>query len=286
MVLALPDVTLCAVSTVNHELTVRAIQECLKHCSFADVVLLSDKPVDAPFRVELIPTFEHGGFYSNFICRELTKYTPSKFNLIVQYDGYIIEPRAWSNQFLDYDYIGAKWPWHPENCRVGNSGFCLRSKKLLDILSTMDLPPAGTYVDDVFICHTARDELEKKHGIKIAPEAIADRFSYERHKPTQPSFGFHGLFNFWRHIDDAEMEAMPYRFDYIYVASRMFVEVMFCYYDLRKFRLFAVWYNGLRIHMELPQLRKHFLAFMNNSAFIDEVIQCGEKVRQMYGLAS
>ena len=156
MPLSLPDVTLCAVTAINHELTVRAIEKCLEHCSFADVVLISDRPIEAPCRVELMPSFASGASYAPFVCQNLTNYTPSAFNLLVQYDGYALDPAAWSDRFLEYDYIGAKWPWHQPNRRVGNSGFCLRSKKLLDILSELPLPPLGEFVDDELICHTMR----------------------------------------------------------------------------------------------------------------------------------
>src|SRR5262249_51046219 len=130
--LHLSDVTLCAVTAINHELTVYAMQQCLKHCTFANVVLISDKPVEAPFRVEIMPPFPDGAHYAPFVCKNLTHYTPSAFNLLVQYDSFVVHPAAWTNEFLKYDYIGAKWPWQPPGHRVGNSGFCLRSKKLLD----------------------------------------------------------------------------------------------------------------------------------------------------------
>src|SRR5581483_10252823 len=101
MPLSLPDVTLCAVTCINHELTVRAMNECLRHCSFADVVLFSSEPVEAPFRVEIIPHFT-GEHYAPFVCRNLAKHTPSKFNLLVQYDGYIVDPAAWTDRFFEY----------------------------------------------------------------------------------------------------------------------------------------------------------------------------------------
>lgn len=156
MPLLLPNVTLCAVTSINHALTVRAMNKCLEHCSFADVVMISSEAVEAPFRVEIIPPFS-GIEYAPFIFQNLESYTTSSHNLIVQYDGYIVDPAAWDDAFLDYDYIGAKWPWHIKNRRVGNSGFCLRSKKLLSIMAQMDLPPIGTYVDDTYICHTMRE---------------------------------------------------------------------------------------------------------------------------------
>jgi len=38
--------------------------------------------------------------------------------------------------------------------------------------------------------------LESDFGIRFAPPEIAARFAYERARPTAPTFGFHGLFNF------------------------------------------------------------------------------------------
>jgi len=61
--------------------------------------------------------------------------------LLVQPDGFVINPDKWDNQFFEYDYIGAPWeqvphsyldPWGKPH-RVGNGGFSFRSKKLLDV---------------------------------------------------------------------------------------------------------------------------------------------------------
>lgn len=280
MKLSLPDVTLCAVTSVNHELTARAMSKCLALCSFADAVMISDKPVevpgDVPFRVEIVPHFS-GAEYAPFVCRNLGRYTASAYNLLVQYDSYIIEPAAWTNRFLDYDYIGAKWPWHVANRRVGNSGFCLRSKKLLDILAEMPLPPTGEFVDDTFICHTKREWFEKDHGIKIAPDEIADLFSYERHKPEQPTFGFHGIFNFWRHADEKEMAEMIDLMDPLYLPSRAFAEVVFHAYDQRKFPVFFRAYRRLRTPIGLDAIRSHLLQYVKDTSFIDALIRCGEE---------
>ena len=276
MKLALPDVTLCAVTSINHELTVRALEKCLAHCTFADAVLISSQPVAAPCRVEVVPPFG-GERYAPFVCRNLARTTASPFNLLVQYDGYILDPSAWSDQFLAYDYIGAPWPWHRAGRRVGNSGFCLRSKRLLDILADMPLPPAGTFVDDTFICHTMRDYLEKTCGIGIAPENLAGRFAYERQEPGGATFGFHGLFNFWRHADDAEMERMVDLLDEYYVTTRAFAEVLFRYHDTgkrdaAKKRVFHRWYARLHARMDEPQIRDHLLQYLKDPSFIDTLI--------------
>lgn len=277
MLLALPDVTLCAVTAVNHELTVRAMIKCLEHCSFADVVMVSTKPVKAPFHVEVVPDFS-GADYAPIVCRDLAKHTVSSHNLLVQYDSHVIEPAAWDNVFLDYDYIGAKWPWHSENRRVGNSGFCLRSKKLLDITAAMPLPETGSFVDDTFICHTKRQYLEDTHNIKIAPDAVADRFAYERHVPDQPTFGFHGIFNFWRHTEDADMATVIDGLDDMYVTTRAYAELVFRFHDLRKFRLFDRLYRRLREKIGPENMKEHLSQFLKDTAFIDALIKSGENL--------
>ena len=43
--LHLADVTLIAVDTVAHELTGMAVEECLKHLDFAEVIIFSDVPI-------------------------------------------------------------------------------------------------------------------------------------------------------------------------------------------------------------------------------------------------
>jgi hypothetical protein len=277
MPLHLPDVTLCAVTAINHELTVRAMKECLKHCSFADVVLVSDRPLAAPFRVEIMPPFPDGSSYAPFICKNLTKYTPSSFNLLVQYDSYIIDPNAWDDRFLAYDYIGAKWPWHPPNRRVGNSGFCLRSKRFLDVIAEIPLPPPGQFLDDNYFCCTIRESLERDYKIDIAPEEVADKFAYERHVPGQPTFGFHGLFNFWRHMDDDEMEKIPYLIDNYYISTRSYLEVLLHYYMAGNVRVFGSWYARMRNHLGKEKTEQHLLSYVNEPPFIAKLMTTGEK---------
>ncbi len=277
MRLQLPDVTLCAVTSINYELTVRAVKLCMEQCDFADVVMIAGQAVDAPFRVEVVPPFR-GIDYAPLVCRNLTRHTNSAFNLLVQYDGYIVDTGAWTDKFYDYDFIGAKWPWHIEGRRVGNSGFCLRSKKLLDIMAEMPLPEAGAFFDDVYFCHTVREPLEQYHGIKFAPEAVADQFAYERHTPDRPTFGFHGMFNCWRHTDDDEMIAICPQLDDLYVTWRPYAEILFHYHNVRKFPVFRVWYQRLRERVGAEQMRSHLQQYLKDDAFIAELVASGERL--------
>jgi hypothetical protein len=130
--------------------------------------------------------------YSAFILKELHKYIDTEFALIVQHDGYVRNYKAWTNEFLNYDYIGAVWGWYKDGFRVGNGGFSLRSKKLLELTARDEIKQ--THPEDHHIGRTYRPYLETK-GIKFAPEALAKKFSVEGYGTNEvyaDQFGFHG----------------------------------------------------------------------------------------------
>lgn len=127
--------------------------------------------------------------YSKFIINELPAIITTDHVLIVQSDGYITNPELWDDSWLQYDYIGAPWPFPPY---VGNGGFSLRSRKLLEACR-------GFYeegvAEDIVICSKRREELIAR-GIKFAPLEVAARFSRELVHPGHPTFGFHGVHEF------------------------------------------------------------------------------------------
>ncbi|RJQ19460.1 MAG: hypothetical protein C4560_06075, partial [Nitrospiraceae bacterium] len=155
-----------------------------------------------------IPAISAKEEYSRFVIKELVKYIDTDFVLMVQYDGFILNPDAWTDEFQKYDYIGAKWHWYNDGHNVGNGGFSLRSRRLLQALSDDSINADSVeYGEDSLICRTYRDLLENKYGIKFAPEILADRFSYERSGFTGAHpFGFHGLFNMWRYIPPQHLQ--------------------------------------------------------------------------------
>jgi hypothetical protein len=57
---------------------------------------------------------------------------------VVQYDGMAANKMHWSDDYYNYDYIGAPWPdrftWIRPEEKVGNGGFSLRSMKLIEAL--------------------------------------------------------------------------------------------------------------------------------------------------------
>jgi hypothetical protein len=200
--LTLPRVTLCCIDCANHELALAALEQCMRKCAFARVVFITDREyaIDGIDCVR-IPTIDSRAAYSQFVMKELFAHIDTDFALLVQWDGFVVNAAAWSDEFLDHDYVGAKWIFYTDGHNVGNGGFSLRSKRLLDALRDPHVVPDD--VEDVAICRTYRPYLEKQHGIRFAPEAVADRFAFEASYWTSPPFGFHGLYNFWMFLDRA-----------------------------------------------------------------------------------
>jgi len=109
---------------------------------------------------------------------------PSEKVLIFQHDSLLF--RKGINKFLEYDYIGAPWPWR----NVGNGGLSLRSKsKMLEVIENINTKtiviPEGvnnhmkinnikTIPEDVYFA----DGL-LKIGANVAPFEVANEFSIE-----------------------------------------------------------------------------------------------------------
>ena len=127
--------------------------------------------------------------------------------MLVHYDGFIVHPELWRDEFLAYDYIGAPWPLpkegddttyrdiHGNICRVGNS-VGIRSKRLLDYPKKAGVPwtpEKGWYNEDGFICCRIRHLLEAE-GMRIAPLEVAKYFGHENMIPEIEGitpFSFH-----------------------------------------------------------------------------------------------
>jgi hypothetical protein len=179
--LRLPDVTLVGIDTSPERLQY-PLEQCTQDIEFGCVRIIDGAPIRSMKA------------YSRWVCTELYKHVPTSHLLIFQWDGFVKNWQAWRDDWLQYDYIGATW-WHTDGMNVGNGGFSLRSRRLMEIVAT---DPAMTeyHPEDQQICRRYRPYLEREHGIRFAPEEVARRFSIEGYK--QPSrthtteFGFHG----------------------------------------------------------------------------------------------
>jgi hypothetical protein len=177
------------------EATLAALERCLAVADFHETLWLSSKPLprvsDQPVRTVQIAPLDSRESYSEFILAGLSEHVSSDFVLIVQWDGFIVEPEAWSDDFFRFDYIGAPWLDFAPDRNVGNGGFSLRSKRLLDAGSEVWFDRA--HPEDLCICHYNRERLDAA-GFQFADVEAARRFSRERETKSGPHFGIHGVF--------------------------------------------------------------------------------------------
>ena len=193
--LSLPSVTLCAASSVNVSATVAALRSSLDQVDFADCILFTDANVASSEAIHVVEIEKFGSAadYSDFLLRKLVGHIRTEYCLVVQWDGFVLNAKQWDPRFLECDYLGAVWPQFHDGNDVGNGGFSLRSRKLLE--ACLDPRFQGGHPEDVTICRVNRSYLEREHGIRFGDRALASRFSFERDRPSRPTFGFHGVFN-------------------------------------------------------------------------------------------
>lgn len=198
------SITLCCIDCVNQPLAVRALRHSMPALPFAETLFLTSGFHDLPdLRVERIPALQSHAEYSHFVAKTLVTHIHTSHVLLVQWDGYIINPSAWTEEFLQYDYIGAPWGFLKDSHRVGNGGFSLRSKRLLDALRDPEI--VETHPEDAAICRHYRPLLEQRYGIRFAPETVAQRFSFESTTFKSMPFGFHALYNMWVCLNPDEL---------------------------------------------------------------------------------
>ena len=197
MKLRLPDVTLVMIDTQCHELARLAMEDSLRNIEFGDAVIFSDEPIEvAGARWVKVPKWPNIGECSHFMWYELPDHIETKWAINIQWDSWIVDVGCWTDEFLQYDYVGAPW-WYDDNLNVGN-GCALRSRSLMRFLQTnKEQFPLSVSQEDHLIGRIYRPALEKS-GFRWAPETLASQFSLECARPSEDSrhFMFHDSFNF------------------------------------------------------------------------------------------
>ncbi|HMF27160.1 MAG TPA: DUF5672 family protein, partial [Candidatus Cybelea sp.] len=200
--LKLPDVTLVMIETLEHELARLAIQDCVDKVEFGDVLILTDKPeLFVPLRClprfVAVPCWPDKLGWSKSSWFDVPPHVRTRQTLTIQWDSWVWDVDCWRDEYLDYDIIGAPWPWHPVR-RVGNLGFGLRSARLTRyVREHRDKYPCISAADDDLLCRVYRPALEDA-GFVWAPEKLARLFAFETGEPNMKTrhFGFHACGNF------------------------------------------------------------------------------------------
>ena len=197
-------ITLICVETRDPNLAEWAIARCLQGVQFAKVILFTDlervNTRQADIEYVQAPLIKSTSDYSLFLLQGIEPYVRTSHALVIQWDSFITHPELWREDFLQYDYIGPVWPHHPET-PVGNGGFSLRSKRLLEVMKQPEFLPK--HPEDFCIVADNKVFLESQ-DIKIAPKEIAEQFAVER-SGWHEAFGFHGFFNFGHVLNDEQL---------------------------------------------------------------------------------
>lgn len=195
-------VTLLAIDCVTPELAVKALQVSRYGWTPAATLLLSHRcPAQLPDAVQFVPIacLQSLDAYNLFTLRQLHQFVRTDYCLTVHTDGFLLNASCWQRSFFEYDYIGATWPpdaWNNHTGMVGNSGFCLRSRRCLEwtarlpgVLLSRHKQQHGKVVDDLCLCFDYREASAA--ALRIAPVAVAERFSREYPLPPDTLQTFH-----------------------------------------------------------------------------------------------
>jgi Protein of unknown function (DUF5672) len=162
--------------------------------------------------------FDYEG-YSLFVMYSLHTFIDTRFALIVQQDGWVLNGKNWRADWFEYDYIGAPchialcgdqfiqqfyWENYPHKpLVVFNGGFSLRSKRLMEAPSRLGLMPnrSGPKLlsnEDIQLCCFMRPTLEQE-GMRFPTVDVAKWFAFEFLAPRlhqgidlRAIFGHHG----------------------------------------------------------------------------------------------
>lgn len=190
-----PSVGLILADTESYVLANNAIQHCVNAFNFDQVTIFTDQTEYWPqYRTVQIPKMQSVADYNRIILEELPTYIDTDFVVIAQFDGFILDGSRFSDEFFNYDYIGAVWPDQSQH-QVGNGGFSWRSRKLIQAIRNYLGQYDGIEAEDLFICRRLRNLLEQEHGCRFADSEMANSFSHESVLGNQTPFGFHGVFH-------------------------------------------------------------------------------------------
>lgn len=218
-------ITLVNIGNSNHELMSLSINKTMSsvpHINSVSIVSNKEVNINSSYNLFKIPDNFNLLDYCDFCIKSMNSVVDTEFVLINQYDGIATNPSAWTDEFLEYDYVGSlSHVDHPPvqgslqssgfyedykdtNWFTCGGGLSLRSKKLLTILAEDDRIKTINYKDgydtpfiseDLVITLLNRDYLEKEHGIRFAPVELGMKFCAEVMTGYTNALGFHGWHN-------------------------------------------------------------------------------------------
>lgn len=194
--------TLVALETRRHELAAIALREFLDRCVPEKVLILSNVGEDVwkcpgceYVHIEDAPSkFD----WEMQLWYEVPKHVRTPHMMLLEWDAGLVNPTMWNPEWLMCDYVGAVWPWQPDDLCVGNGGLSLRSLRLISYLAEHRDEFPCLPNSDGLLCLNYRHELERR-GFTWTTKRQAEDFAVERGTHSR-TFGYHGIFNWPRFL--------------------------------------------------------------------------------------
>jgi hypothetical protein len=136
-----PSTCVAIIDTESHALAKRALTRTLALFPTDEVLIFTDRAAPWGGRpIVEIDRIQSLSDYNRIVFEMLPAKVETDFVLMIQFDGFAINEGRFTDDFFTYDYIGAPWaagvvPGH--GATVGNGGFSLRSRRLLQVLSAL-----------------------------------------------------------------------------------------------------------------------------------------------------
>lgn len=193
--LNLPQVTLFAFCTIDHAAANYAFEYSQRGIEFGDSLVFTDKPEFFPTAknvhvVAPLKSYQDGCVQH---CTQSYNLIPPRLKtshmLSVQWDGFVLRPDLWDDEFLNYSLLGSlMFDWAP--C---NHGFVMFRRDYYECLRKLNLPPTYEACSpcDQIICIRHREAMEKL-GCQFPPHDLCRRFARENILPVEDTFGYHG----------------------------------------------------------------------------------------------
>jgi hypothetical protein len=188
------DLTIVSIDSLNYNATALALDKTREMFPDAKIVTISDKDFYPDADWYEVPKFD-SKIHSKICLHNVYDVVDTEWALFVQYDGFPTNPEFWTDDFLNYDYVGGIMWNRDGDPVVGCGGFSLRSKKMLDLSRYLEQDFTSTefgwdWLEDQLISHTYRPWLESQ-GIKFATPEIANLWCREAPQGAPTSVGFH-----------------------------------------------------------------------------------------------
>jgi hypothetical protein len=205
--LPLGQVTLCAVECKAPALAAQSLLQSMRHAAFGRVCLFTHDWLPAVVLpgIEIIDieAIRTPAEQSQFVIRVLPHHVRTSHALLTRWDAFVVNPAAWTDEFLVHDFVGAPWPDQPDDQSVGQGAFSLRSRRFLR--AGLDPRITDQHPEDVVMAQQRRVFLQDVHGVSFAPAALARRLVADDEAPESWQFGFLGAQHLPQVLDEDAM---------------------------------------------------------------------------------